>query len=208
MINEKYLWVTRAERLHHNGTFFADTYTIHETRNTASALNERNNLQNNPGTTSFHSVVDDKEVVRCVPFTTGCYHAGTYTGNHTSLSLEICSGALENQFDKTWKNVVDVIAKDLASLGWGVDKLRQHNHWSGKDCPYKIRHENLWGRLKEDVEKRMRDMQNEKKQKTDFADARKWVIDKGISDGSNPKDTVTREQVWAMLYRMEKERGK
>ena len=29
----------------------------------------------------------------------------------------------------------------------------------------------------------------------------KWAIDNGITDGSNPKDPVTREQVWVMLHR-------
>ncbi|MEA4962921.1 hypothetical protein [Lutispora sp.] len=33
-------------------------------------------------------------------------------------------------------------------------------------------------------------------------EAAAWVIEKGISDGSRPKDTVTREEVWTMLYRM------
>jgi len=32
-------------------------------------------------------------------------------------------------------------------------------------------------------------------------DARTWVMEKGISDGTNPKGIVTREQLWAMLYR-------
>lgn len=35
-----------------------------------------------------------------------------------------------------------------------------------------------------------------------FAEAQKWVIEKGISDGTYPQRPVTREEVWAMLYRM------
>lgn len=35
-------------------------------------------------------------------------------------------------------------------------------------------------------------------------EAQKWVKEKGISDGERPKDTVTREEVWTMLYRMAK----
>ncbi|KDR96800.1 Flagellum-specific peptidoglycan hydrolase FlgJ [Peptoclostridium litorale DSM 5388] len=33
------------------------------------------------------------------------------------------------------------------------------------------------------------------------ASARKWAMDKGISDGSRPKELATREEVWTMLYR-------
>jgi len=32
-------------------------------------------------------------------------------------------------------------------------------------------------------------------------DAQKWVVDNKISDGKDPKDIVTREQLWTMLYR-------
>jgi len=32
-------------------------------------------------------------------------------------------------------------------------------------------------------------------------DAQKWVVDNKISDGVDPKEPVTREQVWTMLYR-------
>ena len=181
-----------------------DTYTIHNTDNDAPAINERNNLQNNEGTTSFHSVLDEKEVIRCIQFNTGANHAGNYTGNMTSLSLEICSGALQKHFKQTWENAVEVVAYDLTKLGWGVDRLRQHNHWSGKHCPRYIRDRGLWDKFKEDVKNRMEEMKEEKKRKTDFEDARKWVIEKGISDGTRGNEPVTRSELWAMLYRANK----
>lgn len=203
MINEKFQYITRKTRLHKVGTFFPDTYTIHETQNfKATAQNERDNLQNNDGTASFHSVVDHTQVIRCVPFTTGAYHAGTAAGNTGSLSLEICSSSLDKHFTQTWNNAVEVVAYDLKNLGWGVDRLRQHYHWSGKDCPKLIRSKGLWDKFKKDVHERMNEMENEKKQKTDFKEAQDWVKKKSISDGTNPKEPVTREQVWAMLYRL------
>ncbi len=33
-------------------------------------------------------------------------------------------------------------------------------------------------------------------------EAHEWVIKNNISDGARPKDPVTREEVWTMLYRM------
>ena len=32
-------------------------------------------------------------------------------------------------------------------------------------------------------------------------EAQKWVVEQGISDGQRPNDTVTRAEVWTMLYR-------
>lgn len=35
-----------------------------------------------------------------------------------------------------------------------------------------------------------------------YAEAQKWAIEKGISDGTRPNDTATRAEVWAMLQRL------
>ncbi len=35
-------------------------------------------------------------------------------------------------------------------------------------------------------------------------EAQDWVVAKGISDGTRPKDQVTRQEVWTMLHRMDK----
>lgn len=37
--------------------------------------------------------------------------------------------------------------------------------------------------------------------RAEFAAAREWAVEQGITDGSRPKDTVTREELWVMLYR-------
>lgn len=34
-----------------------------------------------------------------------------------------------------------------------------------------------------------------------YSEAQKWVIEKGISDGTRPTDTATRAEVWAMIHR-------
>lgn len=40
-----------------------------------------------------------------------------------------------------------------------------------------------------------------------YASARRWAIGSGVSDGTDPNGTVTREQLAVMLYRYAKERG-
>ncbi|WP_432408580.1 M15 family metallopeptidase [Wukongibacter sp. M2B1] len=39
-------------------------------------------------------------------------------------------------------------------------------------------------------------------------EAQKWIINEGISDGTDPKGEVTREQFWTMLYRYHKKYSK
>jgi N-acetylmuramoyl-L-alanine amidase len=37
--------------------------------------------------------------------------------------------------------------------------------------------------------------------RAEFVAAREWAVENGITDGSRPKDTVTREELWTMLHR-------
>lgn len=37
--------------------------------------------------------------------------------------------------------------------------------------------------------------------RVEFARAREWAVEQGISDGSRPRDPITREEAWVMLYR-------
>lgn len=199
MIKEKLDYISRPSRMC-KLTCRPTTYTIHETQNySAYSQNERDNLQNNSGTTSFHSVVDHEQVVRCIPFNKGANHSGTARGNSTSISLEICSSSLQKQFLQTWNNAIEVVAHDLILLGLTADDLRMHFDWSGKDCPKYIRSKNLFPSFKKEVSKRMAELKEPVK--CSFPDDQKWVKEMGISDGSNPKEPVTREQVWAMLHR-------
>jgi hypothetical protein len=35
-----------------------------------------------------------------------------------------------------------------------------------------------------------------------YSEAQKWVVEKGISDGTRPTDAATRAEVWAMIHRL------
>jgi len=37
--------------------------------------------------------------------------------------------------------------------------------------------------------------------RVEFAEARAWAVERGITDGSRPQDPVTREELWTMLWR-------
>lgn len=115
--------------------------TVHNTANDASARNEASYMRNNSSSTSFHAVVDDKEVVLCAPFNRNCFHAGdgrSGSGNRKSIGIEICyslSGG--SKFNAAEQNAAVYIASLLKSYGWGIDRVKRHKDWSGKDCPHR-----------------------------------------------------------------------
>ncbi len=120
--------------------------TIHSTGNLKStAQNERDNLNRatNTSTTGFHIVVDELQAIECIPFNKVAYHAGDGAngpGNSKSIGLEICESGNRS---KTLENAVEVSAKILHQHNWGIDKLKRHYDWSGKNCP-KILSANNW----------------------------------------------------------------
>lgn len=115
--------------------------TVHNTANDASARNEASYMRSNSSSTSFHDVIDDKEVVHCVPHNRNAWHAGdggSGTGNRKSIGIEICySKSGGARFDAAEKNAVAYIAKILKSRGWGIDRVKPHKYWSGKNCPHR-----------------------------------------------------------------------
>ena len=132
--------------------------TVHNTDNDAPAENEvaymrRNNLQ-----TSFHVAIDDKHVVYGVPLSRNAWHAGdgNGTGNRKSIGVEICySKSGGKRFDEAEKNAVKWIARELKSRGWGIDRVKRHKDWSGKNCPKRTMSRG-WQRFLDMVKSEMR----------------------------------------------------
>jgi N-acetylmuramoyl-L-alanine amidase len=81
---------------------------------------------------SWHIAIDDEMAVEAIPLNEVAYHAGDYTGNRTSIGIEICESG---DREKTLNNSAIVVAKLLKKYGWGTDKLKRHYDWSGKNCP-------------------------------------------------------------------------
>lgn len=177
--------------------------TVHNTGNPKStAMNERNWLVNpdNKRTASFHIAIDEKQAVECIPLDEVAYHSGKAEGNSTSIGIEICESG---NYKQNEQNAIELIAKMLVERGWGIDRVRTHKSWSGKQCPWKILPywNDFLGRIQKEMDELLK--QQEEDKVSDWArDAWKWVKENGISDGTRPKDVVTREEVWTMLYRM------
>lgn len=122
--------------------------TIHNTGNPSStAKNERQWLTNpaNALTASFHIVIDELEAIEVIPLNEVAWHAGDGskegTGNRTSIGIEICESG---NYEQTLKNSIDLVAKMLHERKWGVNKLKRHYDWSGKNCPRLMNKDGKW----------------------------------------------------------------
>lgn len=118
-----------------------NTITVHNTYNDASAANEVSYMKSNNNTVSFHTAIDDKEVIQAIPYNRNAWHAGDGgkgNGNRKSISIEICySKSGGDRFTKAEANAAKYIAKLLNERNWDISRVRTHKSWSGKDCPHR-----------------------------------------------------------------------
>jgi N-acetylmuramoyl-L-alanine amidase len=152
---------------------------IHWTANEGKGADAAANRQyfNRPTTqASAHYIVDDTQIVRCIPENEMAYHVGarTYTPkavavlgsypNNATLGIEMCVNA-DGDFRKTYRRTVELAADVLKRHGWGVDRLWRHYDITGKNCPaFFVSDEKArqylgmsaaqaWAKFKDDVQK-------------------------------------------------------
>ena len=147
--------------------------TVHNTGNTASARNEATYHNNNNYQVSYHVAIDDKEAIQLIPFNRNAWHAGDGMGNGNmkSIGIEICysmdngySGAKSERYKKAEDNAALYIAHVLKQYGWGLDRLKRHYDWSGKDCPHKMHATGTYQAFRNLVKKYLDELNGAKKQ--------------------------------------------
>lgn len=110
----------------------------HNTANDAPAMNEISYMLNNNNMTSYHFAVDDVEAVQGLPLNRNGFHAGDGAngrGNRKSIGVEICySKSGGDKFTKAEQNGATLIAMLLKQYGWGIEKVKKHQDYSGKYC--------------------------------------------------------------------------
>ena len=114
---------------------------VHNTANKASALSEASYMIRNNNAVSFHVAIDDYQAVECIPETRNAFHAGdgrNGNGNRNYYAVEICYSTGDSaKFTQAEKNAAYYIACKLKEHGWGIDKVKKHQDFSGKYCPHK-----------------------------------------------------------------------
>ncbi|MEC1709822.1 N-acetylmuramoyl-L-alanine amidase family protein [Bacillus mojavensis] len=130
--------------------------TFHNTANDASANNEITYMRNNNAEVSYHFAVDDKEVVQGIPVNRNAWHtgdgSGVNSGNRTSIGVEVCySKSGGERYKKAETLAIKFIAQLLKERGWGVDRVKKHQEWSGKYCPHRVLDEGRWNEVKNKI---------------------------------------------------------
>ena len=118
------------------------TITIHQTGNPKKGANaemHRRFIENGSKST-WHYTVDDKEAVQHFSHDTQCWHAGDGrgSGNLHSIGIEICINE-DGNYILAVRNAIELVKKIRKDEAISVNDVKQHNHWSGKDCPRQIR---------------------------------------------------------------------
>lgn len=138
----------------------------HETDNyskTAGAANHAAWLFNNPEMlVGWQYTVDHKSIYKHIPINEGAWHAGdgvNGSGNLHSIGIEVCVNKVNYDYSlylKAVDNAAWLSAKLIRENRGGSlvfpDGLRQHFHFSGKNCPRIIRSEGKWNHVISRVE--------------------------------------------------------
>lgn len=190
---------------------------VHNTANDASARNEVTYMISNNNQVSFHYAVDDKEIVQGIPENRNAWHAGDGAngqGNRKGLSIEICYSRSGGQrFINAEKLAAKFIAYKLHEKGWGIDKVKKHQDFSGKYCPHRTL-DMGWQRFLNMVNAELNKLKGDdnmadKNTPSPWAkEAWEWAKKEKITDGTRPKDDMTREEMVTMLYRYHKQVAK
>ena len=116
------------------------TITIHMTGNVGAAAKNNHNYQKNCNKSgdriaSWHFTVDDKEIYQAQSTNYKCYHAGSTSGNNSSIGIEICMFNDQARQLQAYKNAIELVKILMAYHNFSTDKVIRHYDWTKKHCP-------------------------------------------------------------------------
>lgn len=141
---------------------------MHWTANTgkgADAIANRNYFNINTRGASAHYVVDDHQIIQCVPDNEIAWHVGSnkytaigqsiqerpYGPNYFLIGIEMCVNS-DGDWGRTYINAVQLAAYLLKKYGLTTNALYRHYDITGKNCPAMMLDEKVWQKFKTDVE--------------------------------------------------------
>ncbi|MGE7836482.1 N-acetylmuramoyl-L-alanine amidase [Viridibacillus arvi] len=131
--------------------------TVHETDNERAIANAdahgRLQAGGNSRSALWHYTVDEKEAVQSFKHNIRCWAGGDGlgNGNANSIHIEICVNS-DGNYKKAVQNAAELVKKIMKEENIPLANVVQHNHWSGKNCPSKMRSGKCgytWTRFKE-----------------------------------------------------------
>lgn len=181
---------------------------VHNTANDASAANEIAYMVRNDNATSFHFAVDDKEIIQGIPENRNAWHAGdggSGPGNRKGIGIEICySKSGGPKFIAAEKLAAKFVAFKLKEKGWGIDKIKKHQDFSGKYCPHRTL-DMGWQRFLNMVQAELKGGAVVANKNIPDTWAKKdwdWAKKEGWLDGTRPKDNVSRQELAIVIRRL------
>lgn len=116
--------------------------TIHETDNYDAGADAQAHadLQSRGFSSSWHWSVDDKIAIQSFSHNVQCWHAGDARGNGNlnSIGIEICVNS-DGDYIQAVKNAAKLVKKIMTDENISINNVVQHNRWSGKNCPDRLR---------------------------------------------------------------------
>ena len=184
-------------------------YVVHNTANDASARNEIAYMLKNNNKVSYHYAIDDKEVIQAIPENRNAWHAGDGNGpgNRKGIGIEICySKSGGKRFEEAEKLAAKFIAFKLKEKGWGIDRVKKHQDFSGKYCPHRtldLGWQRFLNMVQTELNKLNEVVKVDKNKPSSWAkEAWEWAKKEGYLDGTRPKDPITREEMVIVIKRL------
>lgn len=132
---------------HFNGVNPCKYITVHDTANKRKGANALMHARyiNNGSKVTWHYTVDDTQVVQHYINSRQCWHAGDGkgAGNTQSIGIEMCVNS-DGNFRITVDKTAELVAHLMLKHNIPIERVVQHNHWSGKNCPTSLR-QNVYG---------------------------------------------------------------
>ncbi|MBQ7699824.1 MAG: N-acetylmuramoyl-L-alanine amidase [Clostridia bacterium] len=149
------------------GNYKVKYIVIHNTGNFstgADANSHRSYVKEDGCKVSWHYTVDDKRIYKHLPEEERAWHAGDGRegkGNTYGIGIEMCVNhetlGTKNPteyFYKTMDNTAQLVAELLYKYDLSIKAVKQHWHFSGKNCPQVIRENDLWEPFLENIQQR------------------------------------------------------
>jgi N-acetylmuramoyl-L-alanine amidase CwlA len=147
-INKDYLFKQREINMMKLSGMTPIGITVHNTYNSAPAINEAKNQFNNntkkgSSGVAVHFYVDEDNIYQLLPLDIHGWHAGDGakgTGNRKTIAIEICRSTdySDDKYARAEQLTIKLLDKLLKDFNFTTKDIYQHKHWSGKKCPHRL----------------------------------------------------------------------
>lgn len=100
---------------------------------------------------SWHYTVDENTVYHHIPDNEVSWQGDSFEAYAMGIGIETCVDYGSDLYT-TWQRTAKLIAKLLVEYNLTMDAIKQHNYFSGKECPQTLRRNNLYSHALELVE--------------------------------------------------------